>query len=134
MPLAGATPSGIGLKNGRLLVAAERSPGNVRVQRLTATTATTLLDIEGYSEPYLTSDGIRAWLLMIRNSDGHVVSRMYDPVSGWTSTDHSEIGLEGGGDHQWPNADVADGRLRVLFRGPIQGNRSEVLAFQRVLD
>ena len=132
------SPTGVGLDNGDLLAAADAdTSGVVKVQRFTAggVAATPELTLSGYTQPTLASDGAKAWLLMVRLSDGYVVSRKLTPGVGWDTADTVEIGAQGGGNHAWPNAiRQTDGRLRFVVRGPAGASgRSSVLAFQRGL-
>ena len=133
------SPTGTGLGSGEALVAfdSDSSAGIVRVQRFSASgsTATVDLELRGYRQPSISSDGTDATLVMVRLSDGYVVSRRFVPGSGWTATDRVEIGSGGGGNHAWPNLlrDNA-GSLRFLVRGPKSSStRSSVLSFQRAL-
>jgi hypothetical protein len=82
----------------------------------------------------LASDGSRAWLLMIRASDGLVASREMSSAGAWSSTDRVEIDASAGGNFAWPSAvRSVDGRLRLVVRGPAGGSASSaVLAFQRL--
>ena len=77
---------------------------------------------------------MRAWVVMIRLSDGDVVSRQFDGTS-WSTTDRMEIVPEGGELYSWPNLlrSVTDGRLHLIVRGPpsLDDDRLSVLAFQR---
>ena len=132
-----ASPAGVALSSGAILATADLSvsAGTVIVQRWNASGSSVSTDLllTGYTQPVLASDGTRAWLVMVRKSDGFVVSRQYDPSTGWTATDRVEIGSEGGGGHSWPNPvrDV-DGRLRLTVRATgSSSTRSGVLAFQR---
>jgi hypothetical protein len=132
-------PSATGLSSGETLAAIESNiPTHVvTVQRFSATggTATIDLQVTGYAQPSIASDGANAWLAMIRVSDGYLVSRKFTAGLGWDTTDRVEIGAEGGGNYAWPNVvRQTDGRLRLLVRGPA-GSRDQdsVLAYQRSL-
>jgi hypothetical protein len=134
---ANGVPSSVSLGSGALLATADllNSAGTVIVQRWNAagSAVSTDLQLTGYRNPVLATDGTRAWLVMVRRSDGFVVSRQYDPTTGWTATDRLEIGSEGGGGHTWPNVvrDV-DGKLRFTVRATgSTTTRSAVLAYQR---
>ena len=131
-------PTAVALDSGDVLAAAETSTNVVAVQRFSASgnPASPELQLTGYANPTLATDGANAWLVMIRKSDGYVVSRQRT-AGLWLPTDRVEIGAEGGGGHRWPNAvPRTDGRLRFVVRGPGNGtstSRSAVLAFQRPL-
>ena len=108
----------------------------VRIQRFSPTgdPAPVELTLTGYSNPTVATDGRNIWVVMVRQSDGYIVSRQYRPLLGWTSTDRVEVGPEGGGYLNYPNAlSAAEGRLRLLIEGPGTDPRSSVLAFQRGL-
>jgi hypothetical protein len=131
-------PAAVALDSGEVLAATETNTGIhiLTVQRFSAsgTPASPELQLTGYANPTLVTDGANAWLVMIRKSDGYVVSRQRE-AGLWLPTDRVEIGAEGGGGHAWPNAvPRTDGRLRFVVRGP-QGSssKSAVLAFQRPL-
>ena len=138
--LTGSTslPSAVSLASGDVLAAVESDTAAqvTTVQRFAAGGGASVdLQLSGYSMPTLATDGNRAWLVMIRRSDGVVVSRSFSPQGGWSQSDQVEIGAEGGGGYSWPNVlREADGRLRFIVRGPSGGQqRSAVLAFQRLL-
>lgn len=131
-------PSATSLDSGELLAAVESNTTDhvVNVQRFSATGAPSPAELQltGYAQPTIATDGARAWIVMVRLADGYVVSRQYTPGSGWSTTDRVEIGAEGGGNHGWPNAvRRTDGRLRFVVRGPVGPTTSSVLAFQRSL-
>jgi len=134
-----SVPAGDALSTGEVLAAMESNTGGdvVTVQRVSSSgmTATIDLQVTGYREPSLATDGTRAWLVMIRQSDGFVVSRTFTPQTGWDEADRIEIGDEGGGNHAWPNVlRQADGRLRLVIRGPSGGtSKTAVLAFDRLV-
>jgi hypothetical protein len=136
-------PAAVALDSGEILTATETDTTNhvVTVQRFSASGAPSSpeLRLTGYAQPTLATDGINAWLILIRKSDGYVVSRQLTAGTLWDSSDRVEIGAEGGGNYAWPNAvRQTDGRLRFVVRGPAYGStgstsRSAVLAFQRPL-
>jgi glucose/arabinose dehydrogenase len=132
-----AAPAGVALASGEVLATADLSlsAGTVVVQRWNAlgSTVGTDLQLTGYTQPSLATDGTRAWLVMVRKSDGFVVSRQYEPSTGWTAADRVEIGADGGGGYAWPNlVRDAGGHLRLTVRGTGSStSRSAVLAFQR---
>ena len=136
--VAGSLPSAVNLSSGTVLAATESNTTThmVTVQRFTAAGAASIdLQLTGYAMPTLVTDGDNAWLVMIRQSDGFIVSRSFSPTSGWSTTDRQEIGAEGGGNYAWPNAlREADGRLRFIVRGPAGATQQDaVLAYQRLL-
>jgi hypothetical protein len=125
---------------GAILAAVETDTVNhvVSVQRFAASGTPQdppELQLSGYASPSIVSDGSDAWLFMIRISDGFLVSRHYTGAAGWSPTDRVEIGPEGGGNYDSPNAlGPIDGRLRLIVRGPAaSASRSAVLAFERPL-
>jgi hypothetical protein len=131
-------PAAVALDSGEVLAAVETNTTShvLTVQRFSASgqPAPPELQLTGYAQPTLVTDGANAWLVMIRKSDGYVVSRQLT-AGLWLTTDRVEIGAEGGGNYAWPNAvPRTDGRLRFVVRGPAGGTtRSAVLAFQRPL-
>jgi hypothetical protein len=92
------------------------------------------LQLNGYREPNIASTAGGAVLVAIRQSDGFVVSRTLTSSS-WSTADRVELGAEGGGNYQWPNAlRESTGMLRFVVRGPSGGpNRSAVLSVARTL-
>ena len=137
----GSSPSGVALASGAMLAAAETDTTSnvVRVQRFSAAGApgAVELDLTGYAQPSIASDGINAWVVMKRISDGYIVSRQFTPSGGWSTTDRVEIGAEGGGNYNWPNVlREVDDRLRLVVRGPrpaAGGSTAAVLGFQRTV-
>jgi Divergent InlB B-repeat domain len=134
-------PSAVGLASGAVLaVGASLTSGGITVARFSAngSTVTTELQLVGYSQPSIATDGVDSWIVLIRSSDGFLVSRQYTPESGWSSTDRVEIGAEGGLNYQYPNLlRDTDGRLRLVVRGKpyvAGGQQNAVLAFQRTLE
>ena len=131
-------PTAVALDSGDILTASNTTSNVVTVQRFSASGAPAPpeLQLTGYANPTLATDGANAWLVMIRKSDGYVVSRQR-AAGLWLPADRVEIGAEGGGNHAWPNAvPRTDGRLRFVVRGPGNGtstSRAAVLAFQRPL-
>lgn len=143
--LRGLTASGYGyhsavtLDSGETLTAVETDSllRVVKVQRFSAANSPLAaeLSLSGYLHPTLATDGTDAWLVMIRASDGYVVSRRLS-AGVWSSTDRVEIGAEGGGNLSYPNAmRRTDGRLRLIVRGPKGPTTSQngVIAYQRPL-
>jgi len=133
-------PSAVGLASGEVLaVGASPTSGGITVARFSAdgSTVTTELQLVGYSQPSIATDGVDSWIVLIRSSDGFLVSRQYTPDSGWGTTDRVEIGAEGGLNYQYPNLlRDTDGRLRLVVRGKpyvVGGQQKAVLAFQRTL-
>ena len=140
-----AHPSAVALDNGDVLAAAASSSdgsGNtVIVQRFAGGSGAAQaveLTATGYREPTLATDGTNAWLVMVRASDGDVVSRAYTPAGGWGGDVVEIDSASSGGNHAWPNAlRHADERLRFVVRGPgpgaAGGTQTSVLACQHVL-
>ena len=127
-PTASNSPSG------DLLAVGEGSTyDTVLVQRFAADGTVSPVEqrLAGYRFPTIAGDGTNAWLVMVRSSDGVVVSRQFTPGTGWSTTDRVEIQGAGGG-YAWPNAaPVVDGRLRFVVRGAASDGGSTVLALQR---
>ena len=134
-----ATPSATTLGSGEVLVAIESdsATGRVLVQRFSTagTAAAPELTVTGYSHPTIASDGSRAWVVMVRRSDGVIVSREYSPATGWATTDRVEVGPEGGGFYEYPNVlREATSSLVFVVRGPkADDTHSSVLAYERGL-
>ena len=134
---SGSYPSAVTLDSGDILAAVESDTGRdiVKVQRFTpAGPAASFSFPAGYAQPTIATDGTQAWIVMVRVSDGVVVSRLFDG-SAWSSEDVVEMGPESGSAYAWPNAlRTTDGRLRFIVEGPIGGPaQNAVLAFQRPL-
>jgi hypothetical protein len=133
-----ARPSAVRLNSGATLAAVEVTPGNdlVEVTEFSATggSAVPSLTLTGYEDPALSRVGPNAFLVMIRDDDGAVVSREYSPSTGWSSTDVVEIGSSGAENFAWPNP-VRSGKthLRFLVDGAKCSTRSAnaVLSYQR---
>jgi hypothetical protein len=131
-------PAAVALDSGRVITASETDATNhvLAVQRFSVAGAPAPpeLRLTGYAQPTLTTDGTDAWLIMIRKSDGYVVSRQLT-AGLWSASDRVEIGAEGGENYAWPNAlRRVGGRLRFVVRGPAgSATRSAVLAWQRPL-
>jgi hypothetical protein len=136
---AASVPAGGALSSGEILAAVESRTTDhvVTVQRFAANggSGTVDLQVTGYRDPSVATDGPDAWLVMIRVSDGFVVSRTFTPEAGWEVVDGVEIGVEGGGNHDWPNVlRQAYGRLRLIVRGPAGGSdQTAVLGLDRPL-
>jgi hypothetical protein len=130
-------PSAVATVSGDVLVAVEANTvSNVTVvQRFTRSSVANEITLSGYSMPSIATDGLSAWLVAIRRSDGFVVSRLFAPSVGWSGSDRVEIGDEGGGGYAWPNLlRQVDGRLRLIVQGPAgSSSHSAVLAYQRVV-
>jgi hypothetical protein len=137
--VAADDPAAVAVDSGEILAAVETDDTNhvLVVQRFSTAGVPDFpeLTLTGYSQPTLATDGSNAWLVMIRQSDGYVVSRHFTPGSGWSTTDRVEIGAEGGGNYAYPNAvRRTDGRLRFVVRGPAgDTTKFAVLEFQRPL-
>lgn len=137
---SGGSPAAVALASGELLSAVETdtNSNSVAVQRWAAdgTPADAELSLIGYAQPTLATDGVRAWLVMIRKSDGYVVSRELTPGSGWSSSDRVELDSSSGGDYAWPNAlRRSQLGLRLVVQGPVgpTADQHAVLAFDRPL-
>jgi len=134
---SGARVSGVAFSSGQLAVVGETNTSShvvaVQVFNGGGGQPQTKLSVTGYMQPTLATDGTALHLVMVRTSDGFVVSRSYDGVS-WSAL-RVEIGAEGGGNYSWPNpVRDTDGRLRFVVRGPSGGvSQNAVLAFQRIL-
>jgi hypothetical protein len=132
-----ARPSAVALASGGVVAAADTDTTNnvVKVQRFSAsgTPAPVELTLTGYAQPALAGDGTNLWLVLIRKSDGAVVTRHYTPSGGWSATDRVEISGVAG--LAYPNTlRETDGRLRFLVRGPAgTSSRSSALSYQRPL-
>ena len=135
---SGAHPSAVELSSGEVLavVESDSATGAVSVQRFSAlgdSVSPSQSFAGSYRHPSIATNGTMAWVVMVRKSDGYVVSREYEPALGWTTSDRVEIGSEGGGNYAWPNAiHTDDDRLRFVVRGPKGSTyRASGLAFQR---
>ena len=134
-------PSATSLDSGDVLAVVESDVTNhvVKVQRYSASGIASPIELtlNGYAQPSIASDGVRAWLVMVRQSDGYLVSRRFTPDGGWDAGDRVEIGAAGGGGYGYPNlVRRTDGRLRLIVRGPRppgSTSKSSVLGYQRGL-
>jgi hypothetical protein len=133
----GGRVTGVALASGALALTAE---SNVTQHVVTVQTfdsagrnPKTKLNAAGLVQPSLATNGTDLYLLMIRRSDGFVVSTK--TIGSFWSAHRVEIGAEGGGNYAWPNpVRQTDGRLRFVVRGPAAGpTQNAVLAFQRTL-
>ena len=131
-----AVPSAVVLDTGETLAAVESDTANrvVTVQRFSANGLTATVDLQaaGYTKPSIASDGQAVTLLMIRASDGYVVSRTFRPGMGW-SGDRVEIGAAGGGKLVYPTTLRRGGVLSFIVEGRDgrSTSQTEVLAFSR---
>ena len=136
---AAAYPSAVGLDSGQILsvVESDRTNHVSTVQRYSAAGAAlpVELTLNGYSAPSIASDGVNAWIVMVRESDRAIVSRSFTPAGGWSATDRVEVPPELGGRYDYPNLlRTTDGRLSFVFEGlGTDSVRSAVFAFQRGL-
>lgn len=131
-------PSAVALASGDLLVAIEDATDHVSVVRYSAASPTwaSSLQLAGYAEPSVATDGARAWVVMVRRSDDAVVSRRIGANGSWTASDRLEVAATAaGGNAGWPNAlRQTDGRLRFVLRGAAgAGDQNAVLASQRTV-
>ena len=132
---AKAKASATGLSNGDVVMAIEDNviANHVTVQRFKPGGAvTTMLTMSGFSMPSVASKGKDVWVVMIRDSDNAVVSRHFNPLSGWGRI-RVEVSASHGGHHAWPNVlRTSRGRLRFIVREGSQGTtRSGVVAVDR---
>jgi hypothetical protein len=137
----GARPSAVPI--GRRKIAAtvgdESGGGLVKVVMLGSSGdwARVVRVLQGRSQPVMTGGGRRAWILMLRRSDGHLVSRRFAAGSGWRSRDRIELRATPARSFSWPNTPRgARYRLRVLLQGqacPNKGKANGVLAYERKL-
>lgn len=134
-------PTAAALPNGDTVVVGETDTTNavVKVQRFssTGTPAPVELNISGYRQPTIAAmaDGT-AVVVAIRAADGALVSRTLTAgTSTWSGSDRVELGPEGGGNYQWPNAArQSNNTLRLIVRGPAGGSyQSSVLSVVRTL-
>jgi Ca2+-binding RTX toxin-like protein len=133
--VARAKPSATSLRNGDVLMAVEDKTvsNHVTVQRFSpGGRVRTVLRMTGYSMPSIASFQSDAWVVMIRDSDGFVVSRHFNPISGWSGV-RVEIGAGNGGHHAWPNVlRTTRGFLRFVVRaGSVGSTQSGVKAVER---
>jgi hypothetical protein len=132
-----ARPSGVWVAPGRVIVSAGIGDG-VRLTTFSASgnRVRATERVTGRRTPVVTGGGARrAWAVMVRASDGAIVSRRFVSGSGWSRRDRVEAG--GNDDMSVPNAARrASGRLRVLVQGDrCATNRkaNEVLLLERRL-
>jgi hypothetical protein len=128
---SGAKHSATPMGNGDVLMAVEdRTAANhVTVQRFKhGGGVRTALRMSGFSMPTITSNGKDAWLVMIRNGDGRVVSRHFNPITGW-----SGVRVESGAPNvrwRWPNTlRPMGGRLRFVVGDGAGGQQSSRAVF-----
>ena len=132
---AKAKASATGLSNGDVVMAIEDnvSTNHVTIQRFKpGGSVATMLTMSGFSQPSVASSGKDVWVVMIRDSDNAVVSRHFNPLSGWSGI-RVEVSASHGGHHAWPNVLRASrGRLRFIVREDSMGTtRSGVIAVDR---
>ena len=123
---SGSKHSATPMSNGDVLMAVEdRTAANhITVQRFKhGGGVSTVLRMSGFSMPTITSNGGDAWLVMIRNSDSRVVSRHFNPTSGWGG-----LRVESAAPNirwRWPNAlRPMGGRLRFVIADGAGGQQS----------
>jgi hypothetical protein len=123
------------LSSGHILATAEtarkKDTTKVLLFSSTGSSVSTPLTINGYIEPTIATNGTRAWIVMVRTSDGFVVSREFNG-STWTSVDRVEIGSEGGGSHRWPNL-LREVTNQMVFTvaGPGTASSKKVWGYRR---
>lgn len=133
-----SAPNGVALDSGALVLTAERDNANdvtdVLILPPNGTAVQPVLELAGYSEPAITTDGDSATVVMVRRSDGLLVSRTMGPDGTWTTQDRVELGAAARGRARYPNLArvISGGRLRLIAEGR-DGTpyRSAVLAWQR---
>lgn len=136
--VSGGSPSGAALASGGVITSVEHDVSTHAVTVFLVSpdgaTGSVLLSESGLAQPTVTTDGVRAWLIAVRLSDGALVSREWSAAGGWGS-DQVEVTAGSGGPLAWPNAlRQADGRLRVLVEGGgSSSTRSAVLSWDRSL-
>jgi len=132
---AKAKVSATGLSNGDVVMAVEDNviSNHLTVQRFKpGGKVTSMLQMSGFSMPSVASNAKDVWLVMIRDGDNAVVSRHFNPLSGWSGI-RVEVSAAHGGHHAWPNVlRAARGRLRFVVReGSMGSTRSGVVAVDR---
>lgn len=141
MTISGSSrPAAAALPNGEVLVAVESNTNNdiVTVQRFAVdgTPKAIELSMTGYREPTIAvMKSGAAVLVAIRAADGVLVSRTLATATTWSTEDRVELGAEGGGNYQWPNAvRQSDDTLRLVVRGPAAASyQTSVLSVVRSL-
>jgi hypothetical protein len=129
-----ARPSGVWVVPGRVIVSAGAADG-VRLMTFSATgnRVRSMERAPGRRTPVVTGGGRRAWAVMVRASDGAVVSRSFLSGSGWGRRERVEARGDNG--MSVPNAPRRARRhLRVLLQGdrcPTTPKANEVLLLQR---
>lgn len=134
---AASRASAVVLGSGDVLATAETDRGAdlVKVLRYSPSggSVTTDLSMTGYRDPVLSTDGVRAWVIAVRQSDDRVVSRELG-APGWTTSDVVEIGAEGDSVHSWPNALAAvTDRLLFIVRGGGTKSSRRAYSFERTI-
>ena len=128
-----SSPSAVTLDGGDTIGAADGDvAGTVELHRFNAAGANApeLELAGGYQQPTLATDGVRAWVFMVRTSDGRLVSRERSGGGTWTDSDRVEI--DAGQNPSWPNAlRTADERLALIVRGPALSTTASVQHWQR---
>jgi hypothetical protein len=136
-PVVAGFPAAAALADGTVVAVAETDLTNhvVAVHRygIDGVPGPAELDVTGYVQPTITTDGQAVWVVMLRLADGALVSRRW-AAGAWSTEDRVELGPEAGA-AAYPNAlRQADGRLRLIVQGPTgDTSRSAVLAYQRLL-
>ncbi|MFN2489595.1 MAG: hypothetical protein ABR529_07640 [Actinomycetota bacterium] len=135
-------PSAVKLRSGALLATFESNVVDhvvkvLRFSRKGNGVTTLLTTTTGYAQPSLASDGVTAWVVMVRYGvERAVVSRSRSPGSAW-SDDNVEIGPSPDGDYAWPNTvRHVDGALRFVVDGQrcdTSTQANAVLAYERTL-
>jgi hypothetical protein len=112
-----ARPSGVWVAPGRVTVSADAGAG-VRLTTFSATgdRVRATKRVAGRRAPVITGGRRRAWAVMVRTSDGAIVSRRFVSGSGWSRRESVEARGDDG--MSSPNAvRTTRRRLRVLLQG-----------------
>jgi hypothetical protein len=138
---AKSRPSAVALGSGDVLAAVESNTTThiVKVVRFNpsgSSSATTLTTATGYAQPSIATNGVDAWVAMVRSSTDTVVSRRMTGNT-WAGDVTEITAATGGGDFASPNlVRDTDTHLRMLVDGkrcPTSTRRNAVIAYQRTL-
>jgi hypothetical protein len=133
-----ALPSAVRLGRDRVAVAVDAgSAVKVAFFARSGRRARPSLRLGGHLQPSVASRRRKAWVVMVRQRDGALVSRRYLSGRGWSRRDREEADPQGGEALVWPNVIRRPrARLRALVQGPTcptNPNGHQVLAYQRRL-
>ena len=138
---AKSRPSAVALASGDVLAAVESDTTNhivkvVRFDPSGSSPSTTLTTATGYWQPSIATNGVDAWVAMVRSSTDTVVSRRMTGNT-WAGDVTEITAATGGGDFASPNlVRDTDTHLRMLVDGkrcPTSTRRNAVIAYQRTL-